>query len=141
PLTRSHGPRNHLADLMAQADLAIGAGGITAWERMCLGLHSIVVSIAENQRPACEALRDDGLIRCVGHYSEVQVSDIAGAVAECIQQPERTAALSEKMQTVVDGLGTSRTAEYLDPSASESLRLRPAATEDMLLYFDWANDP
>lgn len=141
PLTRAHGPRNHLADLMAQADLAIGAGGITAWERMCLGLPSVVVSIADNQRPACEALRDDGLIRYVGHYSEVQVSDIAGAVADCMQQPELTAALSERLKTLVDGLGTSRIAEYLHPSVSESLRLRPAAAEDMLLYFEWANDP
>ena len=54
--TRLHPPRPHLADLMAEADLAIGAGGTTTWERCCLGLPSLVVSIAENQRPACEAL-------------------------------------------------------------------------------------
>ena len=51
-----HPPRAHLADLMAGADLAIGAGGVTTWERMCLGLPALVVTVAENQRPASEAL-------------------------------------------------------------------------------------
>ena len=57
PLTTAYGHRPHLADLMAQADLAIGAGGTTTWERLCLGLPSLVVSIAENQEPTCEAAR------------------------------------------------------------------------------------
>jgi len=51
---------------MAAADLAIGAGGATTWERCCLGLPSLVVSIAENQRPACEALAAAGVIDYFG---------------------------------------------------------------------------
>lgn len=141
PLTSSHGPRDHLADLMEQADLAIGAGGITTWERMCLGVPSIVISIAENQRPACEALRDAGLVRYLGPHDQVRVSDIADALRECIKNSDRLPELSARMQMIVDGLGTSRLAEYLLPTARESLRLRPAAAEDMLFYFDWANDP
>ena len=62
-----HGPRPHLADLMSEADLAIGAGGATTWERCCLGLPSLVVSIAENQRPACAALAVAGVIQYLGH--------------------------------------------------------------------------
>src|SRR5450631_3824141 len=53
--TTLYDARPHLADLMARADLAIGAAGTTTWERMCLGLPSLVVSIAKNQRPAAEA--------------------------------------------------------------------------------------
>jgi len=40
--------------MLQQADLAIGAGGTSTWERMCLGIPSIVVSIAENQKFVCE---------------------------------------------------------------------------------------
>ncbi len=73
PLTTLYGPRPHLADRMAQADLALGAGGATTWERLCLGLPTLVVSIAENQIPASVALSKAGLIHYVGDVSEVQV--------------------------------------------------------------------
>ncbi|MGM0440433.1 MAG: UDP-2,4-diacetamido-2,4,6-trideoxy-beta-L-altropyranose hydrolase [Chlamydiota bacterium] len=36
-------------DLLAQADLAIGAGGVSQLERMYIGLPTIVISTAENQ--------------------------------------------------------------------------------------------
>ncbi len=38
-----------LADLMANADLAIGAGAATTWERCCMGLPTILVVCASNQ--------------------------------------------------------------------------------------------
>jgi UDP-2,4-diacetamido-2,4,6-trideoxy-beta-L-altropyranose hydrolase len=62
----------HLADLMAAADLSVGGGGITTWERCCLGLPSIVVSLAENQRPGCETLSRDGIIHYLGSASEAR---------------------------------------------------------------------
>ena len=37
-----------MAGLMLRADLFIGAGGSTTWERMCLGLPALVISVAEN---------------------------------------------------------------------------------------------
>jgi UDP-2,4-diacetamido-2,4,6-trideoxy-beta-L-altropyranose hydrolase len=48
-------PRS-IAGLMAEADLAIGAGGVTSWERCCLGVPSLVIVIAENQRETAESL-------------------------------------------------------------------------------------
>jgi len=39
-----------MAKKMAESDLSIGAAGSTSWERCCLGLPSIVVVLAENQK-------------------------------------------------------------------------------------------
>ena len=141
PLTTAHGHRPHLADLMSQADSAIGAGGTTTWERLCLGLPSLAVSIAENQEPTCQALAGAGLMRYLGRHGEVQPSMIASALRECIGEPEALVELSGRSRLAVDGLGTMRLAEYLDPTPAKLLRLRPAAPDDELLYFDWANDP
>ena len=47
---------NNMAELMAKADLAIGATGSTSWERCCLGLPTIQLIISENQRQIAEAL-------------------------------------------------------------------------------------
>lgn len=51
-----------MAQRMCQADLSIGAVGSTSWERCCLGLPSILVVLAENQRSAAEALKNSGAV-------------------------------------------------------------------------------
>lgn len=51
---------NNMAKLMADSDLAIGAAGGTTWERCSLGLPSLIIPIAENQRQGAEAMRQTG---------------------------------------------------------------------------------
>ncbi len=45
-----------LAPLMVKADLSIGGGGATSWERCCLGLPTLVITLAENQKPIAAKL-------------------------------------------------------------------------------------
>ena len=65
PFTTLHGPLPSLAGLIARADLAIGAGGATTWERACLGLASVVTPIAANQQEVAKALERQGLVMVV----------------------------------------------------------------------------
>ena len=113
PDTCVYGTRAHLADLMARADLAVGAGGVTTWERMCLGLPSLVVSIAENQRPTCEALGAANLIAYVGDGRTVGSAQIGAALKPLIVDRDRLQQLSSRGQLLVDGLGASRVADVL----------------------------
>lgn len=48
-----------LAPLIASADISIGAGGSTTWERCCLGLPCITFIIADNQVPTSRALAEE----------------------------------------------------------------------------------
>ncbi len=50
----------NMAQLMADSDLAIGAAGATAWERCCLGLPTLMLVLADNQRHLAEVLVDVG---------------------------------------------------------------------------------
>ena len=47
---------NNMAEIMAKSDLCIGTAGSTSWERCCLGLPSIVLSVAKNQDEIARAL-------------------------------------------------------------------------------------
>jgi UDP-2,4-diacetamido-2,4,6-trideoxy-beta-L-altropyranose hydrolase len=40
----------NMAELMANSDFAIGASGSTTWERSCLGLPTIQIELAKNQK-------------------------------------------------------------------------------------------
>ena len=113
PGTRVHGPRPHLADLMAAADLAIGAGGATTWERCCLGLPSLVVSLADNQRPACAALAADGLIRYLGHADQVSAATLRAALVQALRDPAGLRAQASAASATVDGQGTQRVIDAL----------------------------
>lgn len=141
PDTTIHGPLPHLAGLMSEADLAIGAAGTTTWERMCLGIPSLVVSTAENQRPAAEALAQMGLIGYLGPAAQVGVAEIAAAIHRMISGEVDLGAQSLRGRLAVDGLGTLRVAECIDPTGRRLLALRDAQAEDAALFFDWANDP
>ena len=113
PGTQVHGPRPHLADLMAAADLALGAGGATTWERCCLGLPSLVVSLADNQRLACAALAADGLIRYLGHADQVTAASLAAALIQATHDPTGLRAQAAASSATVDGAGTQRVVEAL----------------------------
>jgi len=98
----------NLADFMAKVDLAIGAGGATTWERCCMGLPSIVISIAENQRSACEALSADQLIDYLGQVDQVTSDLIRDRVLSLLKSPDLFRELSERGMRLVDGSGANR---------------------------------
>src|SRR5690606_4136061 len=51
-----------IAALLTAADVAIGAVGGSAWERACLGLPTLALVLADNQRPAAAELKSAGLV-------------------------------------------------------------------------------
>ena len=105
PHTILHEPRPHLADLMVQADLALGAGGTTTWERLCLGLPSLVVSIAENQVPSCIALHRARLVNYLGYQNKVDSTNFFHEMIHMIDNPRRLVDMSLAGQALVDGFG------------------------------------
>lgn len=108
-----HSSLPSLAPLMLKADLAIGAGGVTSWERCCLGLPSLVVATGENQLRPCEALASAGLIDYLGSKNDLTVERLyfsMQASLDCASQRQR---VSESGPKLVDGRGADRVAEML----------------------------
>lgn len=77
----------NMAELMAKADLALGAGGTATWERCYLGLPTIVTVVAENQRETVEDLAEVGVVWSLGWHKEVDAEDLAQAVKDFIVNP------------------------------------------------------
>ena len=136
-----HDASGEFARIMSIADLAIGAGGTTSWERMCLGVPSIVVSIAENQISACEKLGRDGLVNCLGAQSSLKPGAIRNAVIDAKTKFVSLFDQIERGQILVDGRGCERVAEVICPSDESKLAVRLAKLDDCVEFFNWANDP
>ena len=131
---------SHLADLMAHADLSIGASGATTWERMCLGLPTIVITLAENQLSAARALADAKLVHYAGHYDNIQLDQLTNLLENLLQTPQKLASLSTQNQIEVDGLGLLRVIEVMVPHDVHEIQLRPASEKDFIHYYNWANN-
>ena len=129
-----------LAPLIAKANLAVGAGGATSWERLCLGLPTLVVTLAENQRSIADGLSQRGLIRWLGHGHEVSESTITRALGQVIDEGlDRTWSL--RCLEAVDANGVNRVCAALTITATTSMHVRPARPDDEALSLEWANDP
>lgn len=140
PAFTFHTGFSSLAVLFSESDLAIGAGGTTNWERMCLGVPSIVIDIAENQREICVDLARAGLIEYLGSSHSVRQTDIQDAIEKLRSDQELRNQFSWQGQITVDGLGATRVVETLIPSDSQSLSLRGTRIGDITLYFNWVNE-
>ena len=107
-----HGRLPTLAPLMLEADLAIGAGGATTWERCCLGVPTLVITLAENQRAIASELDKRGVLRWLGHKDEVSTELLRNEL-EAVISGGLVALWSQRSLALVDGMGADRVREAL----------------------------
>jgi RimJ/RimL family protein N-acetyltransferase len=132
-----------MAERMLAADLAIGAGGTTSWERCCLGLPSLTAICAENQQMVSKALDEKGAIRLLGIGREICAVDIKKNIERLMQKPVQLHNMSQAGFGVTDGLGVKRTTLEIMPPYSKDGRpviLRSVRLTDTDLLFDWQSD-
>jgi spore coat polysaccharide biosynthesis predicted glycosyltransferase SpsG len=108
-----HVQTNRMAELMAAADLAIGAGGSATWERCCLGLPALTVSLADNQTAIAQALDVLGAGRYVGSQETASVAVMREAILDLLQDSKQVKSFSQKAYSRVDGLGVARLCEAM----------------------------
>lgn len=103
-----------LAGLMVQADLMVCAGGATTWERMCLGVPSIVIPIADNQHELTRALSQGQFQISIDKEKILSKPDyLYKCINSFIQQTNLIKKISENSKKLVDGLGAKRVANIL----------------------------
>jgi spore coat polysaccharide biosynthesis predicted glycosyltransferase SpsG len=90
---------------MMKADLALGAGGTTTSERLCMGVPSLVIGIAKNQILSCNSLHSLGLINYLGYMAEVGVDQFTKEIIRMIASPKLLVEASLTGQALVDGSG------------------------------------
>lgn len=136
PRLEIHMQTERMAALLSTADLAVGAGGISTWERACLGVPSIVVAVADNQTPIAEKLAGRGSHCYLGQSHEVNAAGIAASLALLAQNRYLRAFFSESSRALCDGQGTRRVAAVL---RSSPIMMRRATAEDSDRLYSWRN--
>lgn len=111
PRIELHVDTQHMPQLILEADLAIGAGGSTTWERCVLALPTLTLVLADNQVAAARALEAAGASPCLDVHAPDFETAFVRAVQHLVTDVQARAALSAASAAVCDGLGADRAAE------------------------------
>ena len=107
------GPTRHIAELMDWADIALGAGGSTSWERCHRGLPALITTVSDDQIPIARDLETTGAIQVLGHAGEVPPALIAEALTNLQSDPPRLRVMSAAGMALVPGDGVGIVADWI----------------------------
>lgn len=105
-------PLEHLAELMASADLSVGGGGTTTWERICLGLPTIVIALSDNQLSMARKLSKMNYITFLGHAKDISVKNLYLELLNIVKNKDNKNRC-EMAISICDGLGAIKVSKKL----------------------------
>ena len=104
--TRLISQTEHMAELMCEADLAIGAAGTSALERCCMGLPSLQLVLADNQSTSANALDLAGAAITIS--LEEDLKDPVSQALKHLMKPNHLMDMQTAASNMVDGKGCQR---------------------------------
>ena len=128
-----HLDRIDISFLMANADLCIGASGMSVWERSCLAVPTITIALVKNQRMLANELKR---IQATKVMTLTQIRNkkyLFNKVKSLINNRDGLKELSRNSQNLCDGLGVKRVAAILEAD------LRPVQLADSANLLKWRN--
>ncbi len=136
PAWTLHVQTERMADLLAAADLAIGAGGTATWERCVLGVPTLAVEIETNQTTLLAEISRAGIV--YGVQGKFDAARIAKHLAALVDNPALRAQISANAFAVTDGAGATRVANLM---SGEAVRIREALLANSANLHAWRNAP
>jgi UDP-2,4-diacetamido-2,4,6-trideoxy-beta-L-altropyranose hydrolase len=139
PRISVHVNSERMAELMRDADIAMGAAGTTSWERCCLGLPTITHVLAENQRLVAANLERAGATVVADTLDTIPL-----VLRRLVDDEHMRLSITAAAAAIVDGFGVERLCKQIFGSSKvdlSQLRLRPAESSDKEALWLWRNDP
>jgi len=124
--TSVHVGTPHIAQVIADADLAIGSGGGGTYERIFMGLPAVLCPIAANQAGALRVMADAGLFK-IFESPETLLTTVQAAMTSGVTQPP---------DVVSDG--TATICHQMNTPCISLMRPRPF---DLRRTFRWLQNP
>ncbi len=104
---------DNMADLMLDADVAIGGAGSTAWERCCLGLPTLMFVLADNQQDIAQGLDGRGAALNLGRPDRGAHVRLADRLRALHAAPDLLTDMSHAAASICDGQGSARVTRSL----------------------------
>ena len=113
-----------LQGLMLETDLAVSAGGHTAYELAATGTPAILTLTAENQRGQVTALEKIGVFCYAGETGQNNIikTNLVSTLQRLVKNFDERRVMSKRGQQLVDGLGAHRVTQKILDIVSHAKR-------------------
>lgn len=107
----------NMPELIAQADVAVIAGGVTLWELLFMGC--IIISYASNsiQDVFINELERLGIVKHQGDLGQIDQGSLTSSLQEVALSKTRRKHMSTSGKLIVDGKGTERVLDVISESS------------------------
>jgi len=129
---------SNMSELMAWADVAVSAAGVTSLELAFMGIPNILLILADNQRLVAEYMNKVGAAINLGWHQDVSSDKIAEALTKLLADANMRREMAQRGRELVDGDGAVRVLMHMDDGI---FHLRNAREDDCRLIWEWRNDP
>jgi len=102
-----------MAGVMADCDMAVISGGMTTFEAAALGLPTLMICLADNQRENIKAWSRLGVSVDLGDSSRLAKADFIQCFLSLVKDKSRRTEMSRCGRKIVDGRGAKRVAEQI----------------------------
>ncbi len=123
----------NIAELMLRADICIGASGMSIWERCCMGLPSLTITIANNQKKITKETSDLNISQELSIGTIKDKKKLTAVVSNLIYSPKKLQMLSKNSSKICDGLGAIKVVNFLEA------KLKKVEVSDSKRLFSWRN--
>ena len=106
----------NMAELMAESEVALSAGGSTLYELCAMGVPVIAFSFAENQERLVQTFVKRGIAQYGGNYrtdGNKMIQNTIAGLETLLENENLRAEYRKKARTLVDGKGADRIAEAI----------------------------
>ena len=106
----------NMAELMAESEIALSAGGSTLYELCAMGVPVIAFSFAENQERLVQTFVKRGIAQYGGNYrtdGNKMIQNTIAGLETLLEDENLRTKYREKARTLVDGKGAGRIAEAI----------------------------
>jgi CMP-N-acetylneuraminic acid synthetase/UDP-N-acetylglucosamine:LPS N-acetylglucosamine transferase len=109
----------HIAELMLEADVMAGSGGMSVYEIAALGTPGVILAQNAREDERMRGFARHGTVVYLGLGTEVEEGALRDAVARLLADAPERRAMSARGRALVDGLGAVRAADAVLASHRE----------------------
>jgi spore coat polysaccharide biosynthesis predicted glycosyltransferase SpsG len=96
-----------ISEVMRECDIAITAAGSMTYELASIGLPSLSIIQADNQKKIAEYMNRNGLIKCVGNWKNINIELLCNESNALLSDYSRRLAQSNSLYKTVDKKGVN----------------------------------
>jgi UDP-2,4-diacetamido-2,4,6-trideoxy-beta-L-altropyranose hydrolase len=131
-------PAEDMAQLLNETDIAVLPASSVLWEALFVGVDNIIYGYyVDNQKDICNHLRDNDCLGLsyIGNFNSLDVTLLRQKIYD------RIVFINKRRKLTYNIFNNKNVIKNINQLFNSRINIREADEKDMMLYYNWINDP